>query len=56
MIRRFHQLHAAGKLITPDETRRARFTTLHNRSAGRGLAAYEVSNHARAGGEWSGTI
>jgi putative oxygen-independent coproporphyrinogen III oxidase len=48
----FHQLHAAGKLITPDEdTARALYDVTQSICADAGLPAYEVSNHARAGGE-----
>jgi len=48
----FHQLHAAGKLITPDEeTARALYDVTQSVCAAAGLPAYEVSNHARPGGE-----
>lgn len=48
----FHLLHAAGKLITPDEdAARALYDVTQMICADAGLPAYEVSNHARAGGE-----
>jgi len=48
----FHQLHAAGKLIAPDEdTARALYDVTQVICADAGLPAYEVSNHARPGGE-----
>ena len=48
----FHALHAAGKLITPDEdAARALYDVTQTICADAGMAAYEVSNHARAGGE-----
>jgi putative oxygen-independent coproporphyrinogen III oxidase len=48
----FHQLHAAGKLIVPDEeTARALYDVTQSICTGAGLPAYEVSNHARPGGE-----
>jgi putative oxygen-independent coproporphyrinogen III oxidase len=48
----FHVLHAAGKLITPDEdAARALYDATQMICADAGLPAYEVSNHARAGGE-----
>jgi len=48
----FHELWAAGKLITPDEdTARALYDITQSMCAQAGLPAYEVSNHARAGGE-----
>jgi oxygen-independent coproporphyrinogen-3 oxidase len=48
----FHLLHAAGKLITPDEdTARTLYDVTQTICADAGLPAYEVSNHARAGGE-----
>jgi putative oxygen-independent coproporphyrinogen III oxidase len=48
----FAALHAAGKLRLPDEdTARALFDTTQEICAAHGLPAYEVSNHARPGGE-----
>jgi oxygen-independent coproporphyrinogen-3 oxidase len=48
----FAGLHAAGKLATPDEeTARALFDVTQEVCGAHGLAAYEVSNHARPGGE-----
>jgi oxygen-independent coproporphyrinogen-3 oxidase len=48
----FAALHAAGKLKTPDEdTARALYDTTQEICAAHGLPAYEISNHARAGGE-----
>ncbi len=48
----FHLLHSSGKLITPDEdTARALYDVTQAVCADAGLPAYEVSNHARAGGE-----
>jgi putative oxygen-independent coproporphyrinogen III oxidase len=48
----FAALHAAGKLKTPDdETARALYDTTQEVCAARGLPAYEISNHARPGGE-----
>jgi oxygen-independent coproporphyrinogen-3 oxidase len=48
----FYLLHAAGKLITPDEdAARALYDATQMICADAGLPAYEVSNHARAGGE-----
>jgi coproporphyrinogen III oxidase-like Fe-S oxidoreductase len=45
-------LHAAGKLKTPDEdAARALYDTTQDVCAAHGLPAYEVSNHARPGGE-----
>ena len=45
-------LHAAGKLKTPDEdTARALYDTTQDVCAAHGLPAYEISNHARSGGE-----
>jgi oxygen-independent coproporphyrinogen-3 oxidase len=46
----FAALHAAGKLIVPDEDRgRALYDITQEVCAARGLPAYEISNHARAG-------
>jgi len=48
----FAALHAAGKLKTPDEdTARALYDTTQEVCAAHGLPAYEISNHARPGGE-----
>jgi len=48
----FAALHAAGKLKTPDEdVARAFYDTTQEVCAAHGLPAYEVSNHARSGGE-----
>jgi putative oxygen-independent coproporphyrinogen III oxidase len=48
----FFALHAAGKLVTPDEDlARALYDTTQAVCAAAGLPAYEISNHARPGGE-----
>jgi putative oxygen-independent coproporphyrinogen III oxidase len=48
----FAVLHAAGKLKTPDDdAARALYDTTQEVCAAHGLPAYEVSNHARPGGE-----
>ncbi len=48
----FATLHAAGKLRLPDEdTARALYDTTQEICAAHGLPAYEISNHARPGGE-----
>jgi putative oxygen-independent coproporphyrinogen III oxidase len=48
----FAALHAAGKLKVPDEdTARALYDTTQQICAAHGLPAYEISNHARPGGE-----
>jgi putative oxygen-independent coproporphyrinogen III oxidase len=48
----FFALHAAGKLITPDDdTGRALYDTTQEVCAAAGLPAYEISNHARPGAE-----
>ena len=48
----FATLHAAGKLRLPDEDcARALYDTTQEICAAHGLPAYEISNHARAGGE-----
>ncbi len=48
----FFALHAAGKLVTPDDdTARALYDTTQAVCAGAGLPAYEISNHARPGAE-----
>ncbi len=48
----FAALRAAGKLEIPDEdTARALYDTTQDICAAHGLPAYEISNHARPGGE-----
>jgi putative oxygen-independent coproporphyrinogen III oxidase len=48
----FAALHASGKLKTPDEdTARALYDTTQEICGAHGLPAYEISNHARPGGE-----
>ncbi|HEY5607862.1 MAG TPA: radical SAM family heme chaperone HemW [Alphaproteobacteria bacterium] len=48
----FHTLHAAGKLIIPDDDNaRALYDTTQDICTRAGLPAYEVSNHARPGAE-----
>jgi putative oxygen-independent coproporphyrinogen III oxidase len=48
----FAALHAGGKLKIPDEDgARALYDTTQEVCAAHGLPAYEISNHARAGGE-----
>jgi putative oxygen-independent coproporphyrinogen III oxidase len=48
----FYALHAAGKLKVPDEdTARALYDVTQETCARQGLAAYEISNHARSGSE-----
>jgi putative oxygen-independent coproporphyrinogen III oxidase len=48
----FASLHAAGKLATPDDdTARALYDATQDVCGARGLPAYEISNHARRGGE-----
>jgi len=48
----FAALHAAGKLAIPDDdTARALYDTTQEVCGARGLPAYEISNHARPGGE-----
>lgn len=48
----FFDLHAAGKLKTPDEViARALFDVTQDVCAHHGLPAYEISNHARPGAE-----
>jgi putative oxygen-independent coproporphyrinogen III oxidase len=48
----FAALHAAGKLATPDDdTGRALYDATQDVCDSRGLPAYEISNHARPGGE-----
>jgi putative oxygen-independent coproporphyrinogen III oxidase len=48
----FASLHAAGKLAIPDDdTARALYDTTQEICGAHGLPAYEISNHARPGGE-----
>ena len=48
----FSALHAAGKLKVPnDDISRALYDTTQEVCAAHGLPAYEISNHARPGGE-----
>ncbi|MFL6808588.1 MAG: radical SAM family heme chaperone HemW [Bradyrhizobium canariense] len=48
----FFALHAAGKLVTPDESlARVLYDVTQEVCAAHGLGAYEISNHARAGAE-----
>jgi len=48
----FAALHAAGKLITPDEdVARRLYDTTQEVCSAAGLPAYEISNHARPGAE-----
>ena len=48
----FAGLHAAGKLVTPDEAQaRALFDVTQEICAAHGLPGYEISNHARIGAE-----
>ena len=48
----FAALHAAGKLVIPDDDRaRALYDVTQEVAAARGLPAYEISNHARPGAE-----
>jgi oxygen-independent coproporphyrinogen-3 oxidase len=48
----FHTLHAAGKLIIPDQDRARALYDITQEICGRaGLPAYEISNHARPGAE-----
>jgi putative oxygen-independent coproporphyrinogen III oxidase len=48
----FAALHAAGKLVTPDEdASRALYDMTQEVCAAHGLPAYEISNHARTGAE-----
>ncbi|MBV8755100.1 MAG: coproporphyrinogen III oxidase, partial [Hyphomicrobiales bacterium] len=48
----FAALHASGKLAPPDDdTGRALYDATQEVCAARGLPAYEISNHARPGGE-----
>ncbi len=49
---RFADLHAAGKLLVPgDDLAADLYDLTQEMTEAAGLAAYEVSNHARAGGE-----
>jgi putative oxygen-independent coproporphyrinogen III oxidase len=48
----FAALHAAGKLLVPDDdTARALYDATQDVCANAGLPTYEISNHARPGGE-----
>ncbi len=48
----FHALHAAGKLVMPDDDlSRELYDLTQDITAARGLPAYEISNHARLGAE-----
>src|SRR2546430_2670908 len=48
----FAALHADGKLVIPDDDHaRALFDITQETTAARGIPAYEISNHARAGAE-----
>ena len=48
----FHAMHAAGKLVIPDEeTGRALYDTTQEICDRAGIPAYEISNHARPGAE-----
>ena len=48
----FHTLHAAGKLVIPnDDTARVLYDTTLDTCERAGLPAYEISNHARPGAE-----
>lgn len=48
----YERLHAAGKLLVPgDEAARALYDLTQEMTEARGLAAYEVSNHAAPGEE-----
>jgi oxygen-independent coproporphyrinogen-3 oxidase len=48
----FAALHAAGKLVIPDEDHaRVLYDVTQEIAAARGLPAYEISNHARPGAE-----
>jgi putative oxygen-independent coproporphyrinogen III oxidase len=48
----FAALHAAGKLVIPDDDNaRALYDLTQDVCAARGLPAYEISNHARPGAE-----
>ncbi|MGE0339997.1 MAG: radical SAM family heme chaperone HemW [Xanthobacteraceae bacterium] len=48
----FELLHRAGKLVTPDpDTARALWDVTQELCEARGMPAYEISNHAKAGAE-----
>ena len=48
----FEMLHRAGKLVTPDaETSRTLWDATQELCEARGMPAYEISNHAKAGAE-----
>lgn len=48
----FEMLHRAGKLVTPDaDTSRALWDVTQELCGARDMAAYEISNHAKAGAE-----
>jgi oxygen-independent coproporphyrinogen-3 oxidase len=48
----FAALHAAGKLVVPDDdAARSLYDVTQNICGARGLPAYEISNHARPGAE-----
>jgi putative oxygen-independent coproporphyrinogen III oxidase len=48
----FEKLHRAGKLVTPDaDTSRALWDVTQELCEARGMPAYEISNHAKAGAE-----
>lgn len=48
----FHTLHQRGELVTPDEDSAANLYELTQEILGEaGMPAYEISNHARPGGE-----
>jgi putative oxygen-independent coproporphyrinogen III oxidase len=48
----FERLHAAGKLVVPDhDAARALYDVTQEICERRGLPAYEISNHARAGAQ-----
>jgi oxygen-independent coproporphyrinogen-3 oxidase len=49
---RFHDLHAAGKIVIPDADAAADlYQVTQEVTAGHGLPAYEISNHAKPGCE-----
>ena len=49
---RFHALHAAGKIVIPDNDRAAElYAVTQQIASAHGLPAYEISNHARPGAE-----
>ena len=48
----FAALHASGKLVTPPDTQAAAlYEITQELTEASGLPAYEISNHARSGGE-----